>query len=80
MANENATAEDLRLGIERVERWEEEKQGIADDIKDVFAEYKAKGYDVKMIKEVIRLHKMQPHDRQEMQAILETYLSALGME
>lgn len=80
MTTQNAAADDLRLGIERVERLEQEKQGIADDIKDVFAEYKAKGYDTKMMKEVIRLRKMNPHDRQEMQAILETYLAALGME
>lgn len=79
MAEYNA-AEDLRLGIERVERLEEEKKGISDDIKDVFTEYKSRGFDTKMMKEVIRLRKMQPHDRQEMQSILETYLSALGME
>ena len=80
MITRNAAADDLRPGIERVERLEQEKQGIADDIKDVFAEYKAKGYDTRMMKEVIRLRKMNPHDRQEMQAILETYLAALGME
>ncbi|WP_416462737.1 DUF2312 domain-containing protein [Sphingomonas sp. VDB2] len=80
MANENAAAEDLRLGIERVERLEEEKQGIADDIKDVYAEYKAKGFDTKQMKEIVRLRKLQPHERQEMQSILETYLSALGMD
>ena len=79
MAEYNA-AEDLRLGIERVERLEEEKKGISDDIKDVFTEYKSRGFDTKMMKEVIRLRKMQPHDRQEMEAILQTYLAALGME
>lgn len=79
MAEYNAS-EDLRLGIERVERLKEEQKGLAADISDVFAEYKAKGFDIKMMKEVIRLRAMEPHERQEMQAILETYLSALGME
>ena len=79
MAEYNA-AEDLRLGIERVERLKEEQKALADDISDVFTEYKAKGFDIKMMKEVIRLRAMEPHARQEMQAILETYLSALGME
>lgn len=76
----NAAADDLRLGIERIERLEEEKKGIADDIADVYSEYKAKGFDTKIMREVIRLRKLPQHDRQEMSAILETYLSALGME
>ncbi|RSU55833.1 DUF2312 domain-containing protein [Sphingobium yanoikuyae] len=80
MSETNAAAENLRQGIERIERLEAEKQALADDIKDVYAEYKAQGFDAKMMREVIRLRRMQPHDRQEMQSILETYLSALGME
>lgn len=80
MSGTNVAAENLRQGIERIERLEAEKQALADDIKDVYAEYKAQGFDSKMMREVIRLRKMQPHDRQEMQSILETYLAALGME
>ncbi|WP_446741391.1 DUF2312 domain-containing protein [Sphingobium yanoikuyae] len=80
MSGTNVAAENLRQGIERIERLEAEKQALADDIKDVYAEYKAQGFDSKMMREVIRLRKMPPHDRQEMQSILETYLAALGME
>lgn len=79
-AGHNASDERLLLLIERVERLEEEKQGIAADVKDVFAEAKAVGYDVKIMKQVIRLRKMQPDDRREMEAILDLYKSALGMD
>lgn len=80
MSEGNVAADQLRLFIERIERLEEEKKGINDDIKDVYLEAKATGYDAKIMRQIIRLRKMQPHDRQEMQAVLETYLSALGME
>lgn len=70
----------LRLLIERIERIEEEKKGIGDDIKDVYAEGKATGYDPKIMRQIVRLRKMKPDDRREMEAILETYLNALGME
>jgi uncharacterized protein (UPF0335 family) len=70
----------LRGLIERVERLEEEKKGIADDIKDVMAEAKAVGFDTKILRQIIKLRAMKPDDRREMQAILETYLSALGMD
>ena len=69
----------LRLLIERVERLEEEKKGIADDIKDVYGEAKAVGYDAKMMRQIIRLRKMAPNDRAEMEAVLETYKAALGL-
>lgn len=80
MSESNVAADNLRLLIERVERLEEEKKGIGDDIKDVYAEAKATGYDVKMMKEVIRLRRLPPHERAEMEAVLQTYLSALGMD
>ena len=80
MSEPNVAADQLRLFIERIERLEEEKKGIADDIRDVYAEAKAVGYDAKIMRQIVRLRKMQPHDRQEMEAILQTYLSALGME
>lgn len=74
------TADDrLRLLIERIERLAEEKQGIADDIKDIYAEAKAVGYDTKAIREIVRLRKMRPEDRREMQAVLDTYMAALGL-
>ncbi|WP_062731911.1 DUF2312 domain-containing protein [Sphingobium abikonense] len=80
MSGPNVAADHLRLMIERIERLEEEKKGIGDDIRDVYLEGKASGYDTKIMRQIIQLRKMQPHDRQEMEAILQTYLSALGME
>ena len=74
-----ATDDRLRLLIERVERLEEEKKGIADDIRDVYAEAKAVGYDPKMMREIIRLRKMKPDDRAQMEMILDTYKAALGL-
>lgn len=80
MSEGNVAADQLRLFIERIERLEEEKKGLNDDIRDVYLELKANGYDPKITRQIVRLRKMQPHDRQEMEAILQTYLSALGME
>jgi len=72
-------ADQLRLFVERVERLEEEKKGIADDIRDVYAEAKANGYDTKTMRAVVRLRKMETHVRQEADALLETYRIALGL-
>ncbi len=69
----------LKAIVERVEKLEEEKKAISDDIRDVYAEAKANGYDVKALRAIIRLRKMEPTERQEQDAILETYLHALGM-
>ncbi|EQA97055.1 uncharacterized protein (UPF0335 family) [Sphingobium wenxiniae] len=80
MSDGNVAAEQLRLFIERIERLEEEKKGIGDDIKDVYLEAKANGYDVKIMRQIVRIRKMPVHDRQEMEAILETYKAALGIE
>lgn len=81
MSESNFVAADqLRLFIERAERLEDEKKGIGDDIKDVYLEAKSVGFDPAIMRQIVRLRKMQPHDRQEMEAILQTYLSALGME
>jgi uncharacterized protein (UPF0335 family) len=74
-----ATDDRLRLLIERVERLEEEKKGIADDIRDVYAEAKAVGYDAKAMREVIRLRRMNPDDRAERDAIIDVYRCALGI-
>lgn len=70
----------LRLLIERIERLEEEKKGVGDDIKDVYGEGKATGYDAKIMREIVRLRKMKPDDRREREAILETYKNALGID
>lgn len=79
-AGHNHVASDqLRLFIERVERLIEERSGINDDIRDVYAEAKANGYDTKTMRAVIRLRKMETHARQESQALIETYCAALGL-
>ncbi|KPL68072.1 hypothetical protein SZ64_08040 [Erythrobacter sp. SG61-1L] len=75
-----ATDDRLRLLIERVERLEEEKKGISDDIRDAYAEAKAVGYDVKIMRQIVRLRKLRPDDRRAMDLILETYRSALGLD
>lgn len=77
--SENIAAAELRLLIERIERLEEEKQGISDDIRDVYSEAKARGWDAKAMRQIIRLRKMEPHDRQEMESILDAYRAALGL-
>ena len=71
--------EQLKAVIERVERLEEEKKAIADDIKDVYAEAKAHGFDVKALRTIVRLRKQDSDERKEEEAILETYMHALGM-
>jgi len=75
----NVTADELRLLIERAERLEEEKKGISDDIKDVFAEAKARGYDPKSIKKIMAIRKKRREEYQEEEAILAVYMKALGM-
>lgn len=69
----------LKAFVERIERLEEEKKAIADDIRDVYAESKANGYDVKALREVVKLRKQDVNERTEHQLILDTYLNALGM-
>ena len=75
-----ATDDRLRLLIERVERLEEEKKGIADDIRDTYSEGKAVGYDAKMMRKLVKLRKMKPEDRAEAEAILASYCSAVGLQ
>jgi uncharacterized protein (UPF0335 family) len=69
----------LKALVERIEHLEEEKKAIADDIKDVYAEAKGNGYDVKALRKIIRLRKQDKNERAEEEAILETYMHALGM-
>lgn len=79
-AGHNSGDERLRLLIERIERLEEEKKVVAEDIRDVYAEAKAVGYDPKIMREIVRLRKMKPDDRRERQMVLDTYASALGLD
>jgi uncharacterized protein (UPF0335 family) len=69
----------LKAFVERVERLQEEKKAIADDIRDVYAEAKANGFDVKALRTVVRLRKQDVNERKEHEAVLETYMHALGM-
>ena len=69
----------LKSLVERIERLEEEKSALANDIKEVYAEAKAGGFDTKVMRQVIRLRKMDSSDRQEQEAILDLYMDALGM-
>jgi uncharacterized protein (UPF0335 family) len=75
-----ATDDRLRLLIERVERLEEEKKGVSDDIKDVYAEAKAVGYDVKIMRKMVKLRKQTRDARMEEEALTETYKAALGLD
>ena len=79
MADTSVARDQLRSIVERVERLEEEKKAIADDIRDVFAEAKANGFDVKTLRTVVRMRKLEAAERQEQEAMLDLYLSALGM-
>jgi len=79
MGVNGTTAEELRLLIERAERLEEEKKGIAEDVKDVFAEAKARGFDVKAMRKIMRIRKQKKEDFEHEEAVLETYMAALGM-
>lgn len=72
-------ADQLRAFVERIERLEEEKQAIADDIKDVYSEAKGTGFDVKVLRHIIRLRKQDAGERQEQEALLDLYMHALGM-
>lgn len=73
------TAEQLKAYVERVERLEEEKAAIAADVREVYAEAKANGFDVKIMRQVVRLRKMDSDDRSEQEALLDLYKRALGM-
>jgi uncharacterized protein (UPF0335 family) len=79
MAEGTVAADQLRLFIERIERLEEEKKTIADDIKEVFAEAKGTGFDTKAMRSIIRLRKKDQAERQEEETILDLYKAALGM-
>ena len=77
--SDTIAADQLRLFIERIERLEEEKKGMADDIRDVYSEAKGQGYDTKTMRAIIRLRKMEKDARDEAQYLLDTYKAALGL-
>ena len=77
---ESVAQDQLRAFIERIERLEEEKKAIADDIKEVYAEAKGNGFDTKVMRQVIRIRKQDRSERLEQEAILDLYLAALGMK
>ncbi|QQG37354.1 MAG: DUF2312 domain-containing protein [Micavibrio aeruginosavorus] len=86
MANSNvesvdkATASRLKSIIERVERLEEEKAALAEDVKEIYGEAKATGFDPKIIRKIVRLRKIELEKRREEEMLLETYKAAIGME
>ena len=79
VAATGVAAEELKQFVERIERLEEEKAGIAGDIKDVFAEMKGRGFDTKAVRSILRIRKKDHAERQEEEAMLELYMQALGM-
>ncbi|MCB5409724.1 DUF2312 domain-containing protein [Pseudogemmobacter faecipullorum] len=76
----NVTADELRQFIERIEQMEAEKKDVADQIKEIYAEIKGRGFDSKAIRKIVSLRKKDADARQEEEAILEVYMNALGME
>ncbi len=79
MAEGGLAVDRLRSFVERIERLEEERAGIAADIREVYSEAKGAGFDPKIMRQVVRLRKMDDHERVEQDLVLETYLRALGM-
>jgi uncharacterized protein (UPF0335 family) len=79
MAKPNFAKDQLKSIVERVERLEEEKTALSGDIKEVYAEAKGNGFDTKIVRQVVRLRKMDTTEREERDALLDLYMSALGM-
>ena len=76
---EIVAADELRLLIERIERLEEDKKAVSEDLSNVYSEAKSRGFDPKIMRQIIKLRAMESHQRQEWEAVLDTYMSALGM-
>ncbi len=79
MQLQTSARDQLRTIVARIERLEEEKAALAADLREVYAEAKGNGFDVKALRTIIRLRKQDPNERQEEESILETYMQALGM-
>ncbi|GHA38268.1 UPF0335 protein [Devosia pacifica] len=76
---DSVAQDQLRAFVERIERMEEEKAAIAADIKEIYAEAKGNGFDTKILRQIVRLRKQDANERMEQEALLELYMSALGM-
>jgi uncharacterized protein (UPF0335 family) len=79
VSSDSVAQDQIRAFIERIERMEEEKQAIADDIKEIYAEAKGNGFDTKVLRQIIRIRKQDAAERLEQEALLELYMAALGM-
>ncbi len=79
VSTDSVAQDQLRAFIERIERMEEEKQAIADDIKEIYAEAKGNGFDTKVLRQIVRIRKQDHAERLEQEALLELYMAALGM-
>jgi uncharacterized protein (UPF0335 family) len=79
VAETGVAGEELKQFVERIERLEEEKKALSDDIRDVYAELKGRGFDAKAIRQIIKIRKQDHSERKEMEAILELYMQALNM-
>jgi uncharacterized protein (UPF0335 family) len=78
-STESVAQDQIRAIVERIERMEEEKRAIADDIKEIYAEAKGNGFDTKVLRQIVRIRKMDHSERMEQEALLELYMTALGM-
>jgi uncharacterized protein (UPF0335 family) len=79
VSTDSVAQDQIRAFIERIERMEEEKKAIADDIKEIYAEAKGNGFDTKVLRQVVRIRKQDHAERMEQEALLELYMAALGM-
>jgi uncharacterized protein (UPF0335 family) len=79
VSTESVAQDQLRAFIERIERMEEEKKAISDDIKEIYAEAKGNGFDIKVLRQIVRIRKQDHAERMEQEALLELYMAALGM-
>lgn len=79
MSGSGVAAGELRQFIERIERLEEEKKAIADDVRDVYAEMKGRGFETKAVRQIVKIRKQDKNERREFEAILDLYMSALNM-
>ncbi len=80
VGHNSVAADELLLLFERIERMEEEKKGVADDIKDIYIEAKSRGYDPKIMRQIVRLRAMDTDKRKEQQSLIEVYASAIGLD
>lgn len=79
VSSDSVAQDQLRAFIERIERMEEEKKAISDDIKEIYAEAKGNGFDTKVLRQIISIRKQDSNERMEQEALLELYMAALGM-